>query len=220
MIRTGFRFRPVVRASATRPFGRLLRLSAWTLGFVAANQVSLIVVRNLAGTGIRRRVGLPRRLHVLRAPPRPAGRVDRHDVPTGDGTRGRPQGAPGVRRPGVARRPDDRAVDDPGRRRHLRAAAADRRRAARARPVRRDPTPPTRRERWPVSRSGSAPSRSTCSPCAGSTPTRTPARPFIINVVENVINIVLAVVLVGRYGVLGLGLAFAIAYVLSSIWAL
>jgi putative peptidoglycan lipid II flippase len=44
--------------------------------------------------------------------------------------------------------------------------------------------------------------------------------PFVINVVENVINIVLAIVLVGRYGVLGLGLAFAIAYVLSSCWAL
>ena len=44
--------------------------------------------------------------------------------------------------------------------------------------------------------------------------------PFVINVVENLINIVLAIVLVGRYGVLGLGLAFAIAYVLSSCWAL
>ena len=37
--------------------------------------------------------------------------------------------------------------------------------------------------------------------------------PFVINVVENLINIVLAIVLVDRFGVLGLGLAFAIAYV-------
>jgi putative peptidoglycan lipid II flippase len=44
--------------------------------------------------------------------------------------------------------------------------------------------------------------------------------PFVINVFENVINIVLAIVLVGRYGVLGLGLAFAIAYLVSSVWAL
>jgi putative peptidoglycan lipid II flippase len=44
--------------------------------------------------------------------------------------------------------------------------------------------------------------------------------PFIINVVENVINVVLAVVLVGRFGVLGLGAAFAIAYTVSSAWAL
>ncbi len=44
--------------------------------------------------------------------------------------------------------------------------------------------------------------------------------PFKINVVENVINIVLAFVLVDRYGVLGLGLAFALAYVISSLWAM
>ena len=44
--------------------------------------------------------------------------------------------------------------------------------------------------------------------------------PFKINVVENVINIVLAFVLVDSYGVLGLGLAFALAYVVSSLWAM
>ncbi len=44
--------------------------------------------------------------------------------------------------------------------------------------------------------------------------------PFKINVVENLINIVLAFVLVGRYGVLGLGLAFALAYVISSLWGM
>ncbi len=44
--------------------------------------------------------------------------------------------------------------------------------------------------------------------------------PFIINLFENVINIVLAFVLVGRYGVLGLGLSFGIAYLISAAWAL
>jgi putative peptidoglycan lipid II flippase len=44
--------------------------------------------------------------------------------------------------------------------------------------------------------------------------------PFVINLFENIINIALAFVLVGRYGVLGLGMAFAIAYILSSVWAL
>ena len=44
--------------------------------------------------------------------------------------------------------------------------------------------------------------------------------PFKVNVVENTINIVLAVVLVGAYGVLGLGAAFAIAYVIAAVWAL
>ncbi|MGD9996773.1 MAG: murein biosynthesis integral membrane protein MurJ [Ilumatobacteraceae bacterium] len=44
--------------------------------------------------------------------------------------------------------------------------------------------------------------------------------PFVINLFENAINIVLAVVLVRRYGVLGLGAAFAVAYIVSSVWAL
>ena len=44
--------------------------------------------------------------------------------------------------------------------------------------------------------------------------------PFVINVVENLLNIVLAIVLVGRYGVLGLALAFAIAYLVTSVWAI
>jgi len=39
-------------------------------------------------------------------------------------------------------------------------------------------------------------------------------------VIENAINIVLAFVLVDRFGVLGLGLAFALAYVVSSVWVL
>jgi putative peptidoglycan lipid II flippase len=44
--------------------------------------------------------------------------------------------------------------------------------------------------------------------------------PFVVNVVENAINIVLAFVLAGRFGVLGLGAAFAIAYLLSAAWSL
>ena len=44
--------------------------------------------------------------------------------------------------------------------------------------------------------------------------------PFVVNVVENVINVVLAIVLVDRYGVLGLGLALGLAYLVSAVWAL
>jgi putative peptidoglycan lipid II flippase len=44
--------------------------------------------------------------------------------------------------------------------------------------------------------------------------------PFVLNVGENLLNIVLAFVLVGRWGVLGLGLAYAFAYLLSAAWAL
>ncbi len=44
--------------------------------------------------------------------------------------------------------------------------------------------------------------------------------PFVINCFENLINIVLAFALVGRYGLLGLGLSFAIAYIVSAAWSL
>jgi putative peptidoglycan lipid II flippase len=44
--------------------------------------------------------------------------------------------------------------------------------------------------------------------------------PFVINVVECVLNIVLALLLVDRFGVLGLGLAFAIANVVAALWSL
>ncbi|MEP7203610.1 MAG: murein biosynthesis integral membrane protein MurJ [Ilumatobacteraceae bacterium] len=44
--------------------------------------------------------------------------------------------------------------------------------------------------------------------------------PFIINVGENLLNIVLALLLVGRWGLLGLGLAFGLAYLIAAIWSL
>lgn len=44
--------------------------------------------------------------------------------------------------------------------------------------------------------------------------------PFKVNVVENALNIVVAVLLVGELGVLGLGLAYAIAYLVSAVWVL
>ena len=48
--RTGFRFRP--RWNWKHPVVRkLLAMSAWTLGFVVANQVALVFIRNLAEPG-------------------------------------------------------------------------------------------------------------------------------------------------------------------------
>jgi len=44
--------------------------------------------------------------------------------------------------------------------------------------------------------------------------------PFVINLFECALNVVLAIVLVGRYGVLGLGLAFGLAYVICAAWAM
>jgi len=44
--------------------------------------------------------------------------------------------------------------------------------------------------------------------------------PFVINVGENVLNVVLGLLLVGRWGLLGLGLSFGLAYLISALWAL
>ena len=44
-------------------------------------------------------------------------------------------------------------------------------------------------------------------------------RPFYLNVVENVINIVLAIVFVGRWGAPGLAASYAVAYTISAVLA-
>jgi putative peptidoglycan lipid II flippase len=44
--------------------------------------------------------------------------------------------------------------------------------------------------------------------------------PFMINVGENLLNIVLALIFVSRWGLLGLGLSFALAYLIATLWAL
>ena len=44
--------------------------------------------------------------------------------------------------------------------------------------------------------------------------------PFVINCIENALNIVLAVIFVRHFGVLGLGLAFGLAYLVSAVLAL
>ncbi|MSO58960.1 MAG: murein biosynthesis integral membrane protein MurJ [Ilumatobacteraceae bacterium] len=44
--------------------------------------------------------------------------------------------------------------------------------------------------------------------------------PFFINICENAVNIILAIFLVDRHGVLGLGLAFGIAYSISAVASL
>jgi putative peptidoglycan lipid II flippase len=44
--------------------------------------------------------------------------------------------------------------------------------------------------------------------------------PFVINLVENLVNVVLAWVLYDRFGVLGIAASFAIAYGVAALWAL
>lgn len=218
MIRTGFRFRPVVdfRHPAVR---RLLRLSAWTLGFVASNQVSLVVVRNLAGPGSGEASAylaaftffvLPHGLLAVSIAttfqPEMARAVARKERPAFVD-----RAALGVRMTAlltipagvgifVLRRPIIGALLERGQFDAVAAANTSRALAG-----------------FALGLGAFSIYMFTLRGFYAHKDTRTP---FVINVVENAINIVLAIVLVDRFGVLGLGLAFAIAYVLSSVWAL
>jgi putative peptidoglycan lipid II flippase len=44
--------------------------------------------------------------------------------------------------------------------------------------------------------------------------------PFVLNVGQNALNIVFALILIWKWGVLGLGLAYAFAYLIAALWAL
>ena len=44
--------------------------------------------------------------------------------------------------------------------------------------------------------------------------------PFVINAGQCILNVVFALLLYGRWGVLGLGAAFALSYALAALWAL
>ena len=211
----GLRFRPDLRFRhpAVR---RLLVLSGWTLGYVVANQVTIVVVRNLADPGFGRRPRLLRGVHVLRPPPRPARRVDRHHVRPRDGALGHP--------PATARRSATRRRSASGlialltlpagvllfvlRRaivgallQHGEYTAANADNAARA------------LGGFALGLVGFSLYLFVLRGFYAHQDTRTP---FVINVVQNVLNIVLAVALVGRYDILGLGAALAISYVVCA----
>ena len=218
MLRTGFRFRPTFdfRHPAVR---KLLTLSFWTLGFVAANQVALLVVRNLAEPGSSDASAyinaftffvLPHGLLAVSIAttfqPEMARSVARHDRAGFVD-----QASLGLRMTAlftipagvgifVLRQPIIGALLQRG---EFSAADADAAQRALA---------------------GLALGLGAFSiylfVLRGFYAHKDTKTPFKINLVENGINIVLAFVLVDRYGVLGLGLAFALAYVVSSLWAM
>ncbi len=218
VLRTGFRFRPVFEFRHPA-VGRLLRLSFWTMGFVAANQVSLVVVRNLAAPGSGDASAylaaftffvLPHGLLAVSIAttfqPEMARAVARRE-------RGAfiDQASLGVRMTAlltipagvgifVLRRPIIGALLQRGQFDASDAANTSRALAG-----------------FALGLGAFSIYMFTLRGFYAHKDTRTP---FVINAIENVLNIVLAIVLVGRYGVLGLGLAFALAYVIASVWAL
>ena len=216
--RTGFRFRPswnwkhpVVR--------KLLTLSAWTLGFVVANQVALVFIRNLAEPGSSDATAyftaftffvLPHGLLAVSISTTFQPEMSRA-VARKDKTSFIEQTSLGIRLISlftlpagfgifVLRRPIVGALLEY---RNFSAAAADNTADALA--------------GFSLGLVGFSVYMFVLRGFYAHQDTRTP---FIVNVGENALNIVLAFVLVGRFGVLGLGLAFAIAYLVSAVWVL
>jgi putative peptidoglycan lipid II flippase len=220
---------PAVRAAGVRwrpslQFGhpavrRLVRLSGWTLGYVVANQVTVAVVRNLAdpGSGDARAYFNAYTLFVL-----PHGLLAVSIATTF---------APEMAR-SVARR-DRRAFSD-------QVSLGTRLIALLALPagalifvLRRAIVGALLQHGEFTARNADVASRALGGFALGLVgfslylfvlrgfyahqDTRTP---FVINVVQNVLNIVLAILLVGRYDILGLAAALAISYVMCAGWAL
>ena len=173
---------------------QLLRLSGWTLGYVVANQVTVVVVRNLAdpGSGDARAYFnaftffvLPHGLLAVSIAttfvPEMARSVARRDQAAFCD-----QASLGIRLVALLTLPA--GVAD------LRAAPADHRRPAAARRVHARPTPTTRRGPSAGSPSASSASRVYLFVLRGFYAHQDTRTPFVINVVENVLNIVLAFV--------------------------
>jgi putative peptidoglycan lipid II flippase len=216
--RAGLHFRPDLqfRHSSVR---RLLRLSGWTLGYVVANQATIVVVRNLAdpGSGDARAYFVAFTFFVLphgllavsiatTFAPELARSVTRRDRRSFCD-----QASLGVRLIAlltvpagvllfVLRRAIVGAVLQHG---EYTAANADR--AARA------------LGGFALGLVGFSVYLFVLRGFYAHQDTRTP---FIINVVQNVLNIVLAIALVGRYDIGGLGVALAVSYGACALWAL
>jgi len=198
---------------------RLLTLSGWTLGYVVANQVTIVVVRNLAGPGSGDATAyiqaftffvLPHGLLAVSIAttfaPEMARSVARRDRPSfcrqaSLGTRlvailTLPAGALIF----VLRRAIVGAILQHG---SYTDAAADN--AARA------------LGGFALGLVGFSVYLFVLRAFFAHQDTRTP---FVINVVQNALNIALAIALVGRFDVLGLAAALAVSYVLCALWAL
>lgn len=216
--RTGFRFRP--RWSWHHPVVRkLLALSGWTLGFVAANQVALLVVRNLAEPGSSIATAyfvaftffvLPHGLLAVSVSttfePEMARSVTRRDragfiAQTSLGVRMIAMlTLPASFLMFALRRPIVGALLEY---RNFSAEAAAHTTDALA--------------GFSLGLVGFSIYLFVLRAFYAHHDTRTP---FVVNVFENLINIVLAIALVDRWGVLGLALAYALAYLVAAAWTL
>ena len=213
------RFRPGWRHPAVR---KLLTLSGWTLGYVAANQVALIVVKNLAKPGSGGQDAYSRPSRSSSCPTACSRcRSPRRSCPTWPASWHRKDRA-GVHRP--HRRSASALVG---------AASPSRPRSACwccARPIigallqHGEFTRARRRHHRPgAGRVRARPGRLLGLPVRAPRLLRPPGHPDAVRDQrrrERCSTSCSRSLLVGRFGVLGLGLAFALAYLLSAAWAL
>jgi putative peptidoglycan lipid II flippase len=214
----GLRYRPDLRVGHPA-VKRLLTLSGWTLGYVVANQVTIAVVRNLAdpGSGDARAYFeaftffvLPHGLLAISIATTFAPEMAR-SVTRGDRRAFSEQASLGVRLIALLTLPAGvlmfvlrRAIVG-ALLQHGEYTAANADNAARA------------LGGFTLGLVGFSVYLFVLRGFYAHQDTRTP---FVINVVQNVLNILLAIVLVGRLDILGLGVALAVSYVVCALWAL
>ena len=211
-----FHFKPAFGHPAVRT---LRSLSGWALGYVVANQVAIIVIRNLlrGGSGNEDAYTKAFTWFVL-----PHGLLAVSIATTflpELSERDQTQRPPGRARPIVARHPPDRSGHPAGGRRlfvlrraivgaafqHGKFTAANSLNTSRA------------LAGFALGLVGFSVYLFVLRVFYAHQDARTP---FVINVGENLLNIVLALLFVHRWGLLGLGLAFGLAYLISALWAL
>ncbi len=216
--RAGLRYRPDLRFRHPA-VKHLLALSGWTLGYVVANQVTIAVVRNLAdpGSGDARAYFeaftffvLPHGLLAMSIATTFAPEMAR-SVTRGDRRAFNDQASLGVRLVALLTLPAGALIFVLRRAivgallQHGEYTAANADNAARA------------LGGFALGLVGFSVYLFVLRGFYAHQDTRTP---FVINVVQNVLNIVLAILLVGRYDILGLGVALAVSYVVCALWAL
>ena len=216
--RAGLRYRPDLRFRHPA-VKHLLALSGWTLGYVVANQVTIAVVRNLAdpGSGDARAYFeaftffvLPHGLLAMSIATTFAPEMAR-SVTRGDRRAFNDQASLGVRLVALLTLPAGALIFVLRRAivgallQHGEYTAANADNAARA------------LGGFALGLVGFSVYLFVLRGFYAHQDTRTP---FVINVVQNVLNIVLAILLVGRFDILGLGVALAVSYVVCALWAL
>ena len=196
----------------------MLRLSGWTVGYVIANQIALLVVTDPRQRHRRRPVHLHQRVHVLPAPARPVRGVADDDVHARDGDRRdarRPRRRCACRSRAASGSPRSSIV--PAAAMYIALGAPDHRRAAATGLVRRRRCGRCRPTPCVAFSVGLLPFSIYLFALRAFYARHDTCTPFWLNCIENAVNIALAFPLYAWLGIPGLALAFALAYFVAAV---